>query len=287
MLCQDVMCYAGLPLYNGECDVYNQNLEENACFSIFIKLTPTQNVALLTNFLLCDEETFTRSLRKCFDEELGITNNSTGFLYFRKLDHFSHIDYLVIYAVFGFSSHSEKVYKVKRLIEKKYFTFIPLQVESLSFDLKLELSVYNLNFSDFNFPDVAAELHVTTDFRTSFDTLTETFDSSSVRSAMCSANEKIALTRLHLCPFVKIPVRALSMKITNGFLCVYEDSDSSKIVKVLPKWDYDINDNNILMCLDDYLDLYNAIPAQTSDEAGVESFYTLICFYVTVVVYLF
>ena len=65
----------------------------------------------------------------------------------------------------------------------------------------------------------------------------------------------IEFHKLHFCPFVKIAVSEMSIKIENGFLIV-EDMFPNIIFS---KWKYAIRNNKILYCVDDFQSIYDAV----------------------------
>ena len=234
--------------------------------------------------LSSDEEAFTKRLRQILELKLGLSSNVTliGFLHFLHENHLGHMEYLVVYVVFWFRSLSEKMRAVDSLVENVSFNYKSVEPEDISVEFELQRVAYNLNFTASSLPYTTAELRVTTTLQPGFESFKLRFNSSDVFPAECSANETVALSRLHRCPFVGIPQNAFPIEIVYGSLRVYDGTTHSKILKVLPKWEYDMKFNTVFMCLNDYLDIYNALSVQKSDQSCALSCYS-ISLYVLVV----
>ena len=275
MLCYDVTCYTDQELSNGECVSLDTEMVDNQCYSALLNLTLMQNLATFPDLLRSDEEAFFELLRQIFKLKLGLVNTSIAFLHFLQEDHIDFIEHIVVYVVFVFRRSSEKMRAVDSLIEKVSFTYkSPLEMVDISVEFELEKAAYNLSFSYLSLPYTTAELRVTTGLQSGFEILKRRFNSSDVFPAECSANQTIALTRLHRCPFVGIPLNAFPIEIVYDSLRVYDSTTHSEILKVLPKWEYDMKGNIVFICLNDFLDMYNALRVQKSDQSCVLSWHS-------------
>ena len=285
MLCYDFTCYTDQELSNGECVQLNTEMVDNQCYSALFKLTPRQNLATFSDLVHSDEEAFSGLLRPILKPNLGLVNTSIAFIHFLQEDHLGFIEHIVVYVVFVFHRSSEKMRAVDSLIEKVSFKYqSSIEGMDISVEFELEKAAYNLSFSDLSLPYTTAELRVTTGLQSGFKVLKRRFISSDVFPADCSPNQTIALTRLHRCSFVSIPLNALTIENKNGFLRVFDDRAHSKILKVLPKWEYDMKGSTVFMCLNDYLDINNALSVQKSDQSCALSCH-LFTLYSLVVVY--
>ena len=233
---------------------------------------PMKNQARFTHILRTDTLMLTRSIRQILTRDTDLLSTSTEFLYFIQENRRGYIEYVFVDVLFTFVSVSEKIRAVDRLIGTPSIYFESLERGDISFELELVKSAYHLSISDTSLPNTVVELRVSTASKNGVNTFKQQFNSSELLTAECLANQAVPITRLHRCPFVSIPLSALYIKIINGILWVYNDSAHSNILKDLPKWEYEINNGAVMLCYDDYLDIYTGLPMKKSGQSCMQAF---------------
>ena len=259
MLCHDVLCYTGLELVNGACELVMRSIIDNGCFSLFVKLTATEGAETLTEELFNDNAWYRGDFQWKFEWDTGLTDHSPTFLYFYQSNAFGFIDYIVVYVTFFCHTYVDKFNAVNSLMQLKHYEFRHEVFRTASF--KVEPALYNLNFSDLTLPQTTVVVNVAHDLGTSTEKLTGNFNTSGLFSEHCPPHNKTNfLTKLHHCRYIQISKTLLPMEIENGFLFFYEDAYHSKQLKVLSKWEYDSNHDKVSICLEDYLAMYQMLP---------------------------
>ena len=111
----------------------------------------------------------------------------------------------------------------------------------------------------------------------------------------CLNQNTSILNKLYACPFIKIDMTEMSSEIENGVLSLRK-GDASLI---LLEWEYEMEEDKIFICLDDYKELYSTI--KTTDSNVIKSAgdvyakqvlslvcvcFSIVCLLVTIVIYI-
>ena len=73
----------------------------------------------------------------------------------------------------------------------------------------------------------------------------------------CLDKNVIPVRKPHICPYIKISFKDLPLKIDNGVLSV---SESTSYHITFSQWEYEQMDDYLLICLKDYMFIYDAMP---------------------------
>ena len=76
----------------------------------------------------------------------------------------------------------------------------------------------------------------------------------------CSLDETEFISKLHMCPYIKVLLDELEFNIENGYLFVRGNYLPEKeTVKPLSPWEFEVYDGHIFICLHDYFEIYKRI----------------------------
>ena len=87
----------------------------------------------------------------------------------------------------------------------------------------------------------------------------------SIINKLCEKTEPIVLDRLHVCPFIPL----------NNTDLIFKEMDNNSSLQItvgfgktiIPKWEYRIVNESVLICLSTYLKIYNSTLVMTASDA--------------------
>ena len=112
---------------------------------------------------------------------------------------------------------------------------------------------------------------------------------------VCSESTILPFSKMQFCPYIDIDLDEWDIEIENGFLTIEKELTAASFTK----WEYEISEDILHICLDDFHSIYAALPSlitlkpQTDDTIGPKRILAFVCIIislvsllVTVVVYL-
>ena len=111
---------------------------------------------------------------------------------------------------------------------------------------------------------------------------------------------KITLTKLHVCPFISVDINDIALHFENKTMVIDEGHSNRKEKITISRWLYETQGQNINLCLDTFVNIYNSIQVPhfqsrygTTAEVQAKQIvsfvcvcFSLLCLFITVVVYL-
>ena len=245
-------------MFNGACSP-GFKPTNGTCFNAFIKLVPVVHTLKVNKIdkLLFAEYLVDNGFEDISDADPDSTRNHQGLnlemdIYF-KTDKNDFIEYAVIFLVKEFGTQKQKDAFLNDILQRpRIKVFYSGEMVKL-FDL--EPALYNITVvngqKEIQVPASISDLKI--------DRLVSEFRYVLSDSHTCSADKMVTLTKVHKCPFIKLHTDKIEYDIQNGFLLLGVNFLKKTSVKILPQWEYEINDNFIFICLQDYLDVYNGL----------------------------
>ena len=293
MQCRTVYCPQDLLLLDQQCLSENQ-YENNNCYEIFLKLTPQENVSLDESAPEFDE--FGYVVLNMFDkfqepiEEIQIYMKTIWFDNSQIDDNV--LEYLVIKVLINPFNRRWPEFLTrfrKQFHEATYFLYY---IMTITVNVEIISVVSTTNQTVTIFEDTGG-------MNRSYVTLNSFFKYKHITGTACNSSKEIPFSNLLLCPFVKVEVAELPIRI-DGELIVVQDN-LSKIA--LPQWKYETDGDILCICLDDYQFILgnlvwaqsqspvNSITSQVIKPTQLLSLVcvciSIICSFVTVLTYLF
>ena len=229
------------------------------CFNVFIKLVPVVHTLKVNKIdkLRFAEDISDNDSKDFPDAEEGNTGNQLGLIietdiYF-KTDKNDFIEYAVVFLVKEFGTRLEKDVFLNDILQQPRIKVSYIGEMYKLFDL--EPALYNITVvngqKEIQVPMSISDLKI--------DRLVSEFRYVLSDSHTCSVDKMVTLTKVHKCPFIKLHTDEIEYDIQNGFLLLGVNVLKKTPVKVLSQWEYEIHDNFIFICLQDYLDVYNGL----------------------------
>ena len=243
MVCRDIFCDERHILFNGKCYPMQTKSVNKTCFSVFMKLTSLSGKIFATRDQL---------RHSFFSQQLFYQNFSQipqQVKLFFKTNDTGYIEYFVAYivSVFQRPPHIDELLDYVIMMSKSELYF-----GKDAWRFSVELARYDMTASD-----QSTKLLVHNSFENSFDELTENYNSSNEN--ICSDKETVQLSKLNTCPHTRLRFGDLSMKIELDFLVFLDHFEDNKIIKMLSKWEYEMEGETIKICFKDYLIISNVI----------------------------
>ena len=69
----------------------------------------------------------------------------------------------------------------------------------------------------------------------------------------------LVIKKVNICPFLELHIDDYSTRIENTFLYFDKDRTSKESFKVLESWEFEIHGDKIYICLEDFLNVYEAV----------------------------
>ena len=238
MVCRDIQCYEKIQLvgqvgHDHACTPLDRKFS-GLCFlvNVFVKLTPLKTRLRLNDVYLVNRIIY--FMKVSLDEYEYIED----FQFYKKLIYQgskSFVEYLAAHIVI----HIEYLHWNNLATFLLHFHNKSIPVDHLDFNLKI------------------ASLGITKDLL-----LIEVYKDNKTLENACSERHELHFNKVLLCPFIKINMNETSMKIENESL-VFEETTPYKMIA---PWQYEVHDETIHICLDDYRSVYDALPWSESNN---------------------
>ena len=103
----------------------------------------------------------------------------------------------------------------------------------------------------------------------------------------CSEQSILIINKLNACPFIRVSEDEFSINIENDFLLL-DLPGTTNHTKKFSKWEYEIINKSIYICLDDFEEIYHKMPESvfevaTSKELHPKNILSLVCVCVSIV----
>ena len=265
MVCRNVSCNLGLELNHGQC-VGSINIQKHtrstdvSCFSTFFKLTPLHKKVQLTRTIIIHDIKFMDALKPLVDLPSWF---KYGFRYFLSSDVDHFVEYAIIHIILPLYQTS---------VEKMYRDFFASlnnigsnNVSILSSDLE---AVFSVDIAHFNFSYENRTVSLPSDTGQFITTLTEISRDSDWLFSNCSELKTMAINKLNVCPFVSISVNEYDIEIKTDTLIFNVNGTQTKVYS---KWEFEQHGDKLYMCLEDYIDVYNAMPTTVNNRGISET----------------
>ena len=242
LLCRDLLCHESRILLEGACAPKIGYESDAACFDLFVLMTPMSELihSSITNSLL-------DGIRNMLLNKARNFNVIELHLYV-KTSHDNMIDYIVAHMAVAETSEtsvhniSELQIRLHDILVTVYYNF---EEDTLSF--WMEIQSYTTTVSDNvlvlkvpNGKDMSLELTPVYNYH----------------KRISSYSECTAVKKLFSCTFVEIGLDELDFAIENDVLYFEKANDNNSNFS---KWQYDIHENKVHMCLEDFRHLYESV----------------------------
>ena len=247
MICRDIMCIDGRRLSGQRCEPEHQSTEPT-CFVAFIKLTPSKNQFLwdmhLTDPLFLNEiqAVIARDLPHDSIKKWHFYKNSTYSDHLKVLT----VDYLVIRLEMDYSAFAMLDY----YLQTHENSFVTVETLSVLIQMFVEFAVYNFT--------IEPEINIFVPHRqgTVVDILSPFYQyPEDAMENLCNGMQMVEINKLHIHPFVRVGLSEFESEIENSFLIMHVRNEEF----VFSNWQYEHHDEDLLICLDDFLTMYNAL----------------------------
>ena len=264
-ICRKVFCYdKKSSLFNGECKLDWEDIDKT-CFSLFIKLTPV-NLPLPgypapTRKYIID----LRFASDIHDKDFNVQDVSLGdpmsgrsdveTIVFFKTNETDFVEYAIAYMVKTFKTSIDKrkfledIHK-RPIVQINYWgeLYMRFETELVSYNITITTDRAGIKIPPL--PDESLSVKV--------DSLVSYTKYTKIRDIGCS--EEKTIKKLHMCPYFKIRTDEIEFDIRNGYLFIRgQNSLGKETAKVLSQWEYEIDNGNISICLQDYFDIYHGL----------------------------
>ena len=238
-------------MYYGKCETSQITTFSPTCVSAFMKLTP-QQLDSRSKLKLSDKKVLTREIHfKIFSE------TAQNIKLFFKTNDEGYNEYIVVYI--------EIVFETVKSIDLFLEDVVRLTESDMSFGTDLnysaEMALYQLIISD-----QTAKLLVPNTIENSFDELLEDF--TPAEESLCLDKEKIPLSKLFNCPYIKLSFGEIPMTIELDFLLIFDKFADHKIIRKLSRWEYERQEETIKICFKEYIIIKNAIARSGADTSS-------------------
>ena len=246
-------------MLNGVCHwaTISQSLN-GTCFTVFLKFVPVINTLKVNDV---DKLRFSASIND--DGVRNIVNKHTRNYVSRTLetdvffqtDKNDFIDYVVAYITIEFDTRVEKSGVLDDIVQKPRVRLNCFAKESQFEEFDLEPALYNMTVVNGR-----REIQVPVSISdVPFDKLVSEYKYVPIYSHNCSDEQTLPMTKLHACPFIKLRADEIEYDVRNGFLLLGMELTEKPPIKVLSMWEYEINENFIFICLEDFFDLQTGL----------------------------
>ena len=244
-----MLCHADRKLDNGACLRGFKRATNSTCFSAFVRLTP------LSNSRHIEASPFMNSqIQHVFMTNLSICNGTELELpVFSYANDLHRVQYFVVFiAVFIPAANTDCFHFVDTLIALTSDNMNLTDTLGRPISFSLEPAVFNITFTR-----TYVEISVPHLSNSTVTTLKR--GATEVLENLCDYTKLTEINKLFVCPFVILDVDDFSILVKNGFLFLANLDFPNKTLKTFSKWEYEIHDNELLICLDDFIELYNVM----------------------------
>lgn len=245
MRCRDVLCHKDRKLENGACVSSRKIVHNGTCWSAFIRITPLSN----STFMFHNDKTIKDQILRFLAKKLSICDGiENDLIIFTDANYFERVHYFV---VFTLTFMDTGCYNYIDTLMSLYSSNITVfDTSDTPIDVGLEGALYNItvyNKQTILFVPVLSSSTVTT---------LETTSDELFRNP-CYSKERTNINRLFICPFIILRTDELAMEVENEFLFIAHGETPNKTLKIFSKWEYEIHGNQIYICLEEFMELYN------------------------------
>ena len=256
MVCRDVFCRNFHKLRYGKCTV-TDSVRQEFCSAMFIKMTVTTEATIQVTDP--GDHYFKRDLLEEFETIIGLRNVTQTFTVFYKFDALRMIEYVVLYVTFDFIDTNESYHVLSSLMQLDY---LQLEYTERYVMFSVDFAVYNMTLSD-----QASKIVVPTSFNTSDELHTQS-NPFTVGDSSCSQKETVLINKLHFCPYIILHNDEVQAMVGKSLVFSRKAMDNTRPLKLLTEWDYKRNGSDILVCLEDYFDIYHAMASHKDDPTS-------------------
>ena len=173
---------------------------------------------------------------------------------FFQTDENAFIDYVVVYFIAEFDTHYEKSDILGDIVQYSHVRLYYVGKSRFE-EFYREPALYNMTVVNGR-----REIQVPASISgVQFDKLVSEYKYVPSDSHNCSDGQTVPMTKLHACPFIKLRADAIEYDIRNGFLLLGMELTEKPPIKVLSMWEYEIHENFIFICLEDFFDLQTGL----------------------------
>ena len=231
-------------------DSVRHTSENELCFSAFLKATPSSKTR---NFL----EELIPIQHSIFNAAQLSSHMWSANINFYQTDFDENIEHVISYILVKFHKN------ISRLLYDDFFeNLLSLKNHNVSIidsvntqdnnRLLIDMKQYNITFSDGK-----ATIKVPNQADASFDELTVSYWPPYYND--CLEQEVLLIKKVYICPFLELHIDEYPTRIENTFLYFDMNRTSKESFKVLESWQFEIYGDQIYICLEDFLDVYEAI----------------------------
>ena len=209
----------------------------NLCYELFIKLKPIDNV----NWKLATitEQKVIEVLPPMRHMQLLKQESPPGSTIF---------NYVLVHGLLNGDTWFVKSF------ERLHNSKIQINVKGTPTDFMVELGVYNVS-ENIMYDEVIVTHQENISKVDIF--LTPKIEAPPYSNVVCPAKISYTFNKLLYCPFIKLYFDEFRVTMENEFLRFWR---KSHILMTLLKWEYRLTDDGVFICLDDYLQINNALP---------------------------
>ena len=252
MRCRDILCDP-LRILSGEahCEIQDNASSHNFCYDLFIKLKPADNVTLKTKTIT--ESKIRKVLPPMRHMQLLKQETPPGS---------AVLNYVLVHTII--EGETWFVMDFERLHNSK----VQINVKGTPMDFLIELGIFNISENV-----LYDEVFVTNQENISNVDIFQTtkIDATPYSKVICQAKISFTFHKLLYCPFIKLDFDELTVTFENEYLLFWR---KSRKLMMLQKWEYRLTYGGVFICLDDYLQINNALPdavSLTLDDAITQS----------------
>ena len=243
---------------------YPYNFTSISCFSTFLKLTPGPNTAPIV-------ESARKYVSEIIESIYPIVHLPSelqgGYSTFPMADTDGVLQYLIIYMAIYFPID------VEAAVYKEFFdTLFNIGTNNVSVQMKDHDTVFNIQITHYNVTyDGTTKVFIPneSDNHTIWKIDPSKNDKQSEANVLenCFKNKIAMFNKLYICPFVTILLDEYDIVLKNDLLIFIVDGAFNQ-TKVYSKWEYEKQGDKVYMCLDDYEDIYRAMPMNVIKTHG-------------------
>ena len=284
MVCREVFCHKYQQLINGVCTA-KVEANHSSCFGVFMKIIPFSSLRSLTPI----EESY---IRQALVERISLLT-VTQELFFYNMSDLDQVDFLIVYLT-ATLTRDETLHNNLYLFLDSVMQLDKDNITAFGRDFKATFSVELASYNITVFENEVMKIFIpnSRDF-TSFDTLES--DLGDLTNDTCLKEGTSILNKLYVCPFIGIGKNEISSGIENGVLSLRK-GDANKI---FTQWEYEVEEDTIYICLDDFRELYNSMKSSNFIDKVITDVFispkqilslvcvclSLICLLITIVAY--
>lgn len=256
MKCRDIKCSSSASLAAGECDPHDIVMTEIYCLTLVLKIKsisgPGFPIDKLRNSTF--ESDFMALIINKADYYGSALTEVWAYLH-QTNNH--HSDYCLLYMNFIIRESERRHFQRDLIVSlhQQNASFSPL----FSTVLHLEIVSENASFGhdSLNISDPLNIMQI--------DMLNMFFHSKYENNTFCHENNTIFFKKLTFCPYIELGIYELPHTIINGYLCINSSAADSQMITLAP-WEYEVYEDVMHICFQDYLRINSALPNANLDQ---------------------